>query len=153
MNLNTDRIAWHLNQDSLEIGARVGTVKGVEQKVHFESSNHFDPGEYNKMQKIAGKNPISTLYTFWRKSDRDKGTMAAWFPTTLSRRRSIPNSTTPVSRPCWLQMVAEGFINYYFDRHEIELRDKLIHYALASQGKRDFDAINIESASSRPMPN
>ena len=46
------------------------------------------------------------------------------------------------------EMVKDGFINYYFDRHEIELRDKLILYALASQGKRDFDAINIESTSS-----
>ena len=73
MNLNTDRIAWHLNYDSLEIGARIGTVKGIEQKVRFESSNHFNPAEYHKMQMISDKNPISTLYTLWRKSNQDAG--------------------------------------------------------------------------------
>lgn len=148
MNLNTDRIAWHLNQDSLEIGARIGTVKGVEQKVSFESSNHFNPAEYHKMQMISDKNPISTLYILWRKSDQDAGNGRLVSDNAYAQEIN-PKFDYSSIQTLLAQMVQEGYINYYFDRHEIELRDKLELYALASQGKRDFDAINIESASTQ----
>ena len=148
MNLNTDRIAWHLNQDSLEIGARAGTAKGVEQKVSFESSNHFDMAVYNRMQHIASQNPISTLYVTWLESDQDKEDNGRIVSDNTFAKRMNPNFDYSSIQTLLAEMVKDGFINYYFDRHEIELRDKLIHYALASQGKRDFDAINIESTSS-----
>jgi len=148
MNLNTDRIAWHLNYDSLEIGARIGTVKGVEKKVRFESSNHFNPAEYHKMQMISDKNPISTLYTLWRKSDQDAGNGRLVSDNAFAQEIN-PKFDYSSIQTLLAQMVQEGYINYYFDRHEIELRDKLELYALASQGKRDFDAINIESSSAQ----
>lgn len=148
MNLNTDRIAWHLNQDSLEIGARMGTVKGVEQKVSFESSNYFNPAEYHKMQMISEKNPISTLYTLWRKSDQDEGNGRLVSDNAFAKEINAGFDYSSI-QSLLAQMVQEGYINYYFDRHIIELRDKLELYALASQGKRDFDAINIESASTQ----
>ncbi|MBL7779812.1 MAG: hypothetical protein JNM22_01260 [Saprospiraceae bacterium] len=148
MNLNTDRIAWHLNYDSLEIGARIGTVKGIEQKVRFESSNHFNPAEYHKMQMISDKNPISTLYTLWRKSNQDAGNGRLVSDNAFAQELN-PRFDYSSIQTLLAEMVEEGYINYYFDRHEIELRDKLELYALASQGKRDFDAINIESASTQ----
>ena len=148
MNLNTDRIAWHLNYDSLEIGARIGTVKGIEQKVRFESSNHFNPVEYHKMQMISDKNPISTLYILWRKSNQDAGNGRLVSDNAFAQEIN-PKFDYSSIQTLLAEMVEEGYINYYFDRHEIELRDKLELYALASQGKRDFDAINIESSSTQ----
>ncbi len=141
MNLDVERIAWYIGQDSLEIGARNSVAKGIEQKVQFESSEHFDMGNYIKMQQIASQNPISTLFVL----SREKGT------TIISdndfAQRINPKFDYSSIQTLLAQMVAEGFINYYFSRHEIELRDKLTHYALASQGKKDFDAINIISTS------
>lgn len=147
MNLNTDRIAWYLNRDSLEIGARAGTGKGVEQKVSFESSNHFDMGDYNKIQHIASQNPISTLYVTWLESDQDKDDNGRLVTDNTFAQRINPKFDYSSIQTLLAEMVREGYINYYFDRHQIELRDKLIHYALASQGKRDYDGINIESTS------
>ncbi|MBX2890398.1 MAG: hypothetical protein KF734_05685 [Saprospiraceae bacterium] len=147
MNLNTDRIAWYLNRDSLEIGARAGTGKGVEQKISFESSNHFDMADYNKMQHIASQNPISTLYITWLESDQDKEDNGRLVSDDEYARRINPKFDYSSIQTLLAELVREGFINYYFDRHQIELRDKLIHYALASQGKRDYDGINIESTS------
>ncbi len=147
MNLNTDRIAWYLNRDSLEIGARAGTGKGVEQKISFESSNHFDMADYNKMQHIASQNPISTLYITWLESDQDKEDNGRLVSDNVYAQRINPKFDYSSIQTLLAELVREGFINYYFDRHQIELRDKLIHYALASQGKRDYDGINIESTS------
>lgn len=143
MNLDTDKIAWHLVQDSLEIGARFGTAKGIEQKVQFESSNYYDRKQFDQMQHLASQNPITTLYVL----SKERGSVIV--SDDDFAKRINPKFDYSSIQTLLAQMVSEGFINYYFDRHEIELRDKLTHYALASQGKKDFDAINIESASQK----
>ncbi|MEZ4919799.1 MAG: hypothetical protein R2792_11920 [Saprospiraceae bacterium] len=141
MNLDAESITWHLAQDSLAIGTSIGTEKGVATKVQFESSNRFDPKGYTRMQGIASKNPISTLYIL----HTEVGSRIV--SDNHFAQRLNPNFDYSSIQTLLADMVSEGFINYYFDRHEIELRDKLIHYALASTGKKDFDAINIVSES------
>ncbi|MBU6342970.1 MAG: hypothetical protein KGS48_15860, partial [Bacteroidetes bacterium] len=143
MNLNTDKIAWHLNQDSLEIGARIGTAKGVEQTVQFESSNYFDPQQYEQMQHLATQNPISTLFILSREQGSNIVSDNA-FAQAINPQFDYSSIQTLLA-----QMVAGGFINYDFGKHQIELRDKLTHYALAAQGKKDFDGINIQSSSTK----
>lgn len=148
MNLNTDKIAWHLNYDSLEIGGHTG-IKGVAQKVEFESSNYYDPSVYLQMQGLASHNAVSTLYALWQKTDKDKDDNGRIVKDNEFAMEINPKFDYSSIQSLLAQMVSEGFINYYFDRHEIELRDKCIHYALASQGKKDFDAINIISESTK----
>lgn len=148
MNLDTDKISWHLNSDSLEIGGHTG-IKGVAKKVEFESSNYYDPGVYLRMQGLASHNPISTLYALWLKTDRDKDDNGRIVTDNEYAMEINPKFDYSSIQTLLAQMVQEGFINYYFDRHEIELRDKCVHYALASQGKKDFDAINIISESTK----
>jgi len=141
MNLGTNKISWYVQRDSLVVGERIGGVKGAPQTVTFESSNHFDMADYNRMQAIADRNPISTLFIL----SRERGTNIVSdddFAVQLNPKFNFSSIQTLLA-----QMVAEGYINYYFDRHQIELRDKLTHYALASQNKKDFDAIKIESVS------
>jgi hypothetical protein len=143
MNLNTDKISWHLNQDSLEIGARTGTAKGIEQTVQFESSNFFDLKQYEQMQHLASQNPISTLFIL----SREKGTNIV---SDNDFARAInPKFDYSSIQSLLAQLVAGGFINYDFSKHQIELRDKLTHYALAAQGKKDYDGINIQSSSTK----
>jgi hypothetical protein len=141
MNLNTDRIAWHLRQDSLEIGERTGMAKGIEQKVQFESSNYFNQAQYDQYQNLGTQNPISTLFILSRETGSNIVSDNA-FAKKMNPQFDYSNIQSLVAR-----LVADGFVNYYFDRHEIELRDKLTHYAQAAQGKKDFDAIKIESNS------
>ena len=141
MNLDAETITWYFNMDSLEIGARSVMARGVPQKVQFESSNRFDAKEYIQLQNIASQNPISTLYILHLETGSRILSDDA-FAERLNPKFDYSSIQTVLA-----EMVAKGFINYYFDRHEIELRDKLIHYALASQGKKDFDAINIVSES------
>jgi hypothetical protein len=146
MNLNTDKVSWHLNADSLEIGGHTG-IKGVAKKVEFESSNYYDPSVYLKMQGLASHNAVSTLYALWLKTDQDKEDNGRIVKDNEFAMEINPKFDYSSIQSLLAQMVEEGFINYYFSRHEIELRDKCIHYALASQGKKDFDAINIISES------
>ncbi|MFN0216228.1 MAG: hypothetical protein ACKVT2_18365 [Saprospiraceae bacterium] len=146
MNLNTDKLAWHLNSDSLEIGGHTG-IKGVSKRVEFESSNYYDPSVYLQMQGLASHNSVSTLYSLWQKTDKDKEDNGRIVTDNQFAMEINPNFDYSSIQSLLAQMVEQGFINYYFSRHEIELRDKCLHYALASQGKKDFDAINIISES------
>ncbi len=147
MNLETEKVSWFVANDSLEIGSRVGGVKGVSQKVEFESSNRFDPGEYVRMQNITSVNPISILHKLMEETYWDSTRMSKVVSDDAFARALNPKFDFSSIQSLLAEMVAKGFINYYFDQHIIEPRPKLGHYALASQGKRDFDAIKIESVS------
>ncbi|MBK6932583.1 MAG: hypothetical protein IPH12_17675 [Saprospirales bacterium] len=147
MNLEAEKVSWYVAHDSLEIGSRSGVAKGVMQKVEFESSNRFDAREYVQMQNITSVNPISILYKLMQETAWDSLRQNRIIPDNAFARALNPKFDFSSIQTLLAEMVADGFINYYFDRHEIEPRPKLAHYALASQGKRDYDAIKIESVS------
>ncbi len=143
MNLDAESLVWDLVKDSLDIGARLTTAKGISQKVQFESSNRFDPKQYDKYQNIANYNAIAVLYTLSEEQSNNIKVVS-------------DNAFAKALNPAWdyssiqtllAQMVQDGFINYDFKKHLIEVRPKLQHYAKASQGKVDYDAINIVSES------
>jgi hypothetical protein len=144
MNLDAERIAYHYNRDSVEIGAQVTGRKGVEQKVSFESSRLYEESTMIRIQNIAEKNPISSLYLLALEIGKDSLDRYVVtdddYAKALNTRFDRTNIQTLLA-----QLVAEGFINYYFDERLIVLRDKLEHYALAHAGKTDFDAIKIVS--------
>jgi hypothetical protein len=141
MSLAADKITWHLLKDSLEIGSRTGMLRGVEQKVEFESTQFFSPAQQGQIQNISTVNPLSVLMLLSKErnsrfvSDDD-------FAMKMNSKWTYASVQTILG-----ELAEKGFINYRFDKHQIELRDKLIHYAQASVGKVDFDYINIKSES------
>jgi len=141
MNLDAEKVSMYVNQDSLDIGSRSGTMKGANQKVAFESSNRYNHEDYVRIQNISTKNPIAVLFLLGKESQSPIVSDNAF------AKRLNPNFDYSSIQSLMAEMVEAGYVNYYFDRHEIEIREKLNHYALASQGKRDYDAIKIESTS------
>ncbi|MBL7806831.1 MAG: hypothetical protein JNN28_03400, partial [Saprospiraceae bacterium] len=115
MNLNTDKVSWHLNADSLEIGGHTG-IKGVAKKVEFESSNYYDPSVYLKMQGLASHNAVSTLYALWQKTDQDKEDNGRIVKDNEFAMEINPKFDYSSIQSLLAQMVEEGFINYYFSR-------------------------------------
>ncbi len=148
MNLDAERVAYHFNADSIEIGAQVPGTKGGDRTVAFESSKLYEPATMIRMQNIAEKNPISSLYLVATRVGKDSSDAYVVtdneFAAELNPKWNNANIQTLLA-----QMVAEGFINYYFEQHKIVCRDKLMHYALAYAGKTDFDAIKIVSTTNQ----
>jgi hypothetical protein len=141
MNLGADKVSWYLLKDSLEIGSRNSTAKGVEQTVTFESNEHYSRRDYDKMQMIADQNPISTLYILYLETGQDTMSDNA-YAQKINSKFDYSNIQSLLA-----QLSADGFVNYDFDKHQIAVRPKLKHYALASQNKKDFDNIRIVSTS------
>lgn len=144
MNLDAERVAYHYNADSVEIGAQIVGRKGVPQTVAFESSKLYEPATMIRIQNIAEKNPISSLYILATRLGKDSNDLYVVTDNEYAQEIN-PKWNNANIQTLLAQMVAEGFINYFFDQHKIVLRDKLIHYALASAGKTDYDAIKIKS--------
>ncbi len=145
MNLNAEKVTWHILKDSLEVSSSIAGVKSGAQKVEFESSNRFDPAEYVRMQNITSTNPIAVLHRLIEETPWDSTRMTKVVSDDAFARALDPKFDYSSIQTLLAEMVARGFINYDFQRHEIEPRPKLALYALASQGKRDYDAIKIEA--------
>jgi hypothetical protein len=148
MNLDAERVAYHFNADSLEIGAQVPGTKGGDRTVSFESSKLYEPATMIRMQNIAEKNPISSLYLVATRVGKDSNDVYVVsdneFAAELNPKWNNANIQTLLA-----EMVVEGFINYYFEQHKIVCREKLLHYALAYAGKTDYDAIKIVSTTNQ----
>ncbi len=145
MNLSAEKITWHVLKDSLEVSSNLAGIKSGAQRVEFESSNRFDPAEYVRMQNITSANPIAVLHRLAEETPWDSTRMTKIISDDAFARALDPKFDYSSIQTLLAEMVAKGFINYDFQRHEIEPRPKLALYALASQGKRDYDAIKIEA--------
>ncbi len=148
MNLTAERIVYHFNQDSLEIGAQVPGTRGGDRTVSFESSKLYEPATMIRLQNISSKNPISSLYLLATTIGKDSNDVYVVSDNDFARELN-PSWDNSNIQTILAQMVAEGFINYYFEAHKIVIREKLLHYAEAYAGKTDYDAIKIQSTTNQ----
>ncbi len=145
MNVDAERLAWYMESDSLLVGAKVGAVSGSKERAIFESSQFYSENEYLRLQNSASYNPVAMLFLMWRDGGEKTLIPAIQFAQKINPKWNTSNVQKIIS-----EMVEQGFINYYTDTEEIEIKQKLLHYARAAQGKTDFDNIKLRSESEKP---
>ncbi len=147
MNFDIERLTWYIAPDSLVIGARAVGLTGSAERGTFESKEYFNEREYARLQNTASYNPIAVIYLMWsgHSDPNDRFIAASELATRINPKWNSSNIQVMIS-----ELVAQGFINYYTDKEELEVKDKLIHYARAAQGKVDYDNLRIRSVSEKP---
>ena len=138
-NVDADKINWYLNQDSIVFNQKKASIGAGNYKVKFESPEYFDVQTYRKMQNVADYNPIATLRNLSEELGSTRCT-ALQFAQKLNPRFDVSSIKGLI-----YDLAAKGFLYYEPDLEQIDITDKTIHYAHASQGKRDFDNIRIVS--------
>ncbi|HHH49715.1 MAG TPA: hypothetical protein ENK52_01905, partial [Saprospiraceae bacterium] len=140
MNIDTDRIDWFVQKDSMVIGSVLpgGIGKGNTQ-VSFESLEYFDEGDYRRIQSIADYNPIAALKVISEK----KGTKT--LDANFLAKQMNPRFSVSSIQSLLYDLVAQGFVNYDSDKQIVEVKDKVLHYADASREKVDYDVLRIVS--------
>ena len=138
MNIDSDQIDWFMDNDSLLIGQQVINISR-KKEVTFESLNFFSEGDYRRLQNISSTNPISMLKVI---SERE-GLRVLDANMVASKFNSRFDASSIQS--LLYDLVAGGFINYDKENEDIIIKDKIIHYADASQEKTDFDYLRISS--------
>ncbi|MBK7409763.1 MAG: hypothetical protein IPJ40_17970 [Saprospirales bacterium] len=139
INIDSDKINFYVEGDSITFGEKSLAFSRRKTPVVFESLAYFEESDYNRFQNIATFNPIAVIKAV---SERE-GTRildADYLASKLDSRFTVENIQTLL-----YDLVAKGFISYDSERQEVEVKDKIFHYANASQKKVDFDALRIES--------
>ena len=139
MNIETENMLAYFEQDSMVIGKQ-GAYSSARPEASFESLLHYSETDYIKAQGISTINPIAIVAATAEKEGRI-------IDANLIARRMNSKFTEESIQTLLYEMVADGFIDYDTDAHSILVKDKLIHYARASQKKVDFDGLSILSVS------
>jgi hypothetical protein len=139
LNIDADKINYYVQGDSITFGEKSLLLNRSKTPVVFESLDYFEESDYQRFQNIATFNPIAVIKAVSEK----EGTRvldADFLASKLDPRFTVENIQTLL-----YDLVSKGFISYDADLQEVEVKDKIFHYANASQKKADYDALRIES--------
>ncbi len=138
MEMYPEVILWYIDQPIMEFEMTTGA--GMTDAV-FQSSDYFDPIEFDKYQNIADYNPISVI----RKYSVDNNAKII-FADELAKKMN-PRFSVENIRGLLYKLVEDGFIDYDQEKELVIVKDKVEKYVLANRGLIDFDAIKIVSNS------
>lgn len=138
VDISADKFKWLIDKDSIIIGEKSIAFAKSRDEVVFESDKYFDEIDYRRIQSIGTTNPIANLriatQNYGRNMDVETAAKAIDPKFSLSNIQSL-----------LYEMLAKGFVNYDPETGQVEIRDKTIHYADASQKKVDYETISILS--------
>ena len=141
VNIDAEKLDYILEADSIYIGRRSLGIAKSAIPVVFESLEYFQESEYRRIQNIADANPVA-LMKIAHQETGERILDADFLAKKLNPKFSVENITSLL-----YDLVSKGFINYDADNQLVELKDKIFHYADASQKKVDFDNLRVTSES------
>ncbi len=138
VNIDAETINAFVDRDSIIIGRKsINLAKNTD--VFFESLKYYAELDYRRVQNIANVNPIAIM----KITADQEGTN--FIDANLIARRINGNFTVDNIQSLIYDLTSKGFINYDSDKQIIEIKDKVFHYANASQEQVDYDLIKIKS--------
>ncbi len=139
VNIDVDEIEYRIPADSILFGKKdLGLSANLTPAV-FESLKYFELSDYRRIQNISSTNPIALIKVAAEEVGYNQ-LDANYLAQRLNPRFSVENI-----KPLLYHLVSKGFINYDAEREEVQVKDKIFHYADASQEKTDYDVLRVES--------
>lgn len=142
LNIDADRIEFPMSTDSIFIGKRNLGFQKTAVPIVFESLKYFEESDYQRIQNIATTNPIALMKIVYEETG-ERILDANMLAQELNPRFTVENISSLL-----YDLVSKGFINYDADDQKVELKDKIFHYADASQKKVDYDVLRVSSETS-----
>ncbi len=138
VNIEAEQINAKIESDSIIIGRKsISIAKNTD--VFFESLKFYEESDYRRVQNIATINPIALMKITAEKEGTN------YLDANLIAKRINSNFTVDNIQSLIYDLTSKGFINYDRDEQIIEIKDKIFHYADASQAKVDYDLLKIRS--------
>lgn len=138
VDISADKIKWYIDKDSIVIGEKSIAFAKSRDEVVFESTKYYDEIDYRRIQSIATSNPLTNLKVASISNGRSMDVETA--AKAIDPKFSLNNIQSLL-----YEMIAKGFVNYDPESGMVDIRDKVIHYADASQKKVDYETISILS--------
>ena len=138
-NIDVNSMNWLMDGDSLVIGGRSVSFTTTNKEVVFESLNFYRESDYQRLQNISSTNPLATIKVY--SEEMGDRILSA---NNLAKRFN-PRFDVSSIQSLLYDLVAKGFVNYDSDKQIVEVKDKVFHYANASQDKVDYDVLRVMS--------
>ena len=127
---------WNMNKNKGYFTFDVGTSQEQRFAI-FESKDNFDGRLYAKYKPTKTEHPfqlISKKIASSGKKEFTEGELA-----------SAMNSIVDQIKPLLVDMMADGFVHYNSVMKKIKIEQKLLDYAMAQNGDKDYDNLIVTS--------
>ncbi len=141
ISINVEHLNAYLEQDSLVIGQNVvvTTAASNTRRATFESGNYFDENDYERIQNLSNANPVAIIAATATKENTKE------LDAESIAKRINPRYTEENIQSLLFDLMERGFVAYDDKTKTIDVKEKVFHYANASQRRVDFDGLRIES--------
>ncbi len=139
--IDAEKIDWQIDSDSIQIGKeqKVGTKRDVV----LESVAFYNEERYRRYQNIATTHPISQIKIY------SEMTQSRYLDGEGLAKHLNPRYELKTILGLLTDLMEGGFIVYFPETKEVEVKDKIFHWADASVEKTDYDVIRILSNNDR----
>lgn len=136
LDMYVEKIIWNRKSEILDLTFNFSTSE--QQRIaKFESFDFYDAQLFEKQQSMERINPLRALYNYGYKYDKTV--------LTTGEAATSLNKTIEESKGKLLELAALGFIAYDMDRDLVTLKNKIIRFVEAREGKKDYDYIAFTS--------
>jgi hypothetical protein len=139
VNIDVGKIIWNIDKDSLIVGDKYPGFGINNNNGMFESYQFFSEPDFRRIQNIATTNPIAIMKLY---SDKMQ---TRTFSADVIAKQLGDKMDASMIQSLFYDLSSQGFIKYDIDKQQIELQNKLFHFAAAYQKKSDFDVLRVSS--------
>ena len=137
LDMYFEALTWRVGDPILEFGALFGSS---DTAANFESFNFYDQALYDRLSGL-GNNPLVMLKVHANKMQSD----ILEVPDLATAMRK----TVTGLEPLLYELTILGFISYDQEKQLIYIKEKMYNYIDARKKKRDYDVLDIKSASQK----
>ncbi len=137
LDMYFEALTWKVGDPVLEFGALFGSS---DTSANFESFNFYDQEMYDRLSGL-GDNPLVMFKLHANKMQSDILEVADL--------ASAMRKTVSGLEPLLYELTILGFISYDQEKELIYIKEKMYQYIDARKKKRDYDVLDIESASQK----
>ncbi|HSN49702.1 MAG TPA: hypothetical protein VLR52_00625, partial [Bacteroidales bacterium] len=130
-----ETLTWKLNESKIDFGMMKGPVQ--EGKAIFESTNYYSQQRYEKIQGIDTENPLNVIRRFCEQKNTRVFTLAV-----IAQYMKKPVDQVESQL---LALAYKGFLLYNINTKKAKVKEKLLNYVQARNGKMDYDVIFFNS--------
>ena len=135
LNIFCEALNWNTTDSILSFEMMKGINK--QSLAIFESNNFYAENEYIKLQGIDENNPIEEIVKYLEPIDENEFNIS-FFANHL-------NKPADQIKAVLVKLANKGFIVYDSEDEKVYIKENLIDYYNAYQGKIDYDVIRIKS--------
>ncbi len=141
VEMHVEALTWNLGEEWLSFENKSG---GDQSGAMFESETYYDEFRYDKVKGMADTHPLWKIRDYCQKNNRQN--------LRLDEAAGVLRADLTDTKVFLINLANAGYMDYNYDKDEVDVKPKLHHYVLSKSKKTDYDVLQFESVI-KGMPN